>query len=126
MNRTDPVRRRTRDAERLSLWDRGALAFAGALVGALSLGGYIAASLFVFPRAALALTWAAFATPAGIVFVACCALAGALCSPERLAAFFSVLWGTHSFWDSPRVQHVGIAIILLGGAALFYQRFVLH
>lgn len=119
---TARVRRRGRDAERLTWWDRGALAFAGALVGALTLAGYVAASMFVFPRAAMALTWAAFATPAGLIFIACCAVAGALCNPERLAGFFSVLWGTHVAWESPRVQTIGSAVVLLLLAVAVYYR----
>jgi hypothetical protein len=108
------------------MWDRGALAFAGALVGALTLGGYIVASMFLFPRGALALTWAVFASPLGIGFIALCTLAGAFCPPERLASFFSVLWGTHTGWESPQVQRIGTVLILLLLVVAIYHRFHLR
>jgi hypothetical protein len=97
----------------VTLIDRLALAFAGALFGALTLAGYVIAAFFVIPSPALGLG-AMFTSKLGVALIAACALLGAWLGPARLADFFSLLWGTHPAWQSKRVNGAAAWLVLLG------------
>ena len=118
--------RHTKPKERVTLFDRLAMAFAGAVVGALTLAGYVVVFGFlrVGPRPGFVFTF----WQVSVTFIAICAIAGALLDPERLASFFSALWGTNEAWNqgwqkSPpwlKLAVLLLALLVIGG--IFYNR----
>jgi hypothetical protein len=114
-----PRRHPARRSEAVTLFDRLAMAFLGVVVGVLTLLGYVLAVTFLaHPRAAPALL-ALLASPLGMIFVAGCALVGAL-APDKLADLFALLWGNHAFWDSRRGRWTAavVAMALCAGLLL--------
>ena len=100
----------------VSLFERCAMAFAGAVFGALTLAAYAALSLFVLGQANpdTPFTFVHFLfSYFGVACIVACALAGALLNPERLTSFFSFLWGTSKVWESPRFQIVAAAVLVI-------------
>ena len=98
--------------EALTLFDRIALAFGSIVFGVVTLFAYsVVVGFFVHPRAAVSVALL-LASPIGIGYVAVCGLVGGIVSPARLAEFFSVLWGTHTFWESSRGRWVALAMAI--------------
>ena len=102
-------------------FDRFALAFAGALFGVLTMLGYVIFGFFFMTGPSLTLA-SVFTSPFGLAFLAACAVLGAVLGPQRLADFFSLLWGTHPAWESRRVNGVGVWLIVIAvGAAIAWR-----
>jgi hypothetical protein len=108
-----------------SFLDRLAMAFAGAVFGALTFACFAVVSIFFFGSAepSLAFAIAHFSlSEAGIAIVVVCALIGFVLDPERLSAFFSFLWGTSRAWESPRLQALALAVVVAAIVLFAFQK----
>lgn len=107
--------------EPITLFDRLALIIGGIAIGSGTLFGYSIAAAFVSPKAGFAFA-ILFLSPLGLAFVAACGIAGAIFGPAKLADFFGMLWGTHSFWTTYWGRWVAIAVAVALFTALVLLR----